>query len=105
MGIFLLFVGIYAHLGSRETHFSPRRVREAVARTDPKPCPLPSKISHGRAPNASPFVEGEQDAEGMEHLLDEELLRRRVRVLVVGCGGTGSAFSSGLTYCRAALDS
>jgi PRTRC genetic system ThiF family protein len=39
----------------------------------------------------------------MEHLLDEELLRRRVRVLVVGCGGTGSAFSSGLPYLHHAM--
>ena len=37
------------------------------------------------------------------HTLDEELLRRPVRVLVVGCGGTGSVFASGLPYLHQAM--
>jgi hypothetical protein len=32
------------------------------------------------------------------HTIHRELLRRRVRVLVVGCGGTGSAIATGLPY-------
>src|SRR6266568_7607160 len=32
------------------------------------------------------------------HRLHEELLKREVRVLVVGCGGTGSAILGGLPY-------
>ena len=32
------------------------------------------------------------------HKLHPELLRRRVRVLVVGCGGTGSVIAAGLPY-------
>src|SRR5215472_2372179 len=32
------------------------------------------------------------------HTIHSELLRRRVRVLVVGCGGTGSAIAGGLPY-------
>src|SRR6266567_3896056 len=32
------------------------------------------------------------------HRLHEELLQREVRVLVVGCGGTGSAVLGGLPY-------
>jgi len=30
------------------------------------------------------------------HKLHPDLLRRRVRVLVVGCGGTGSVIAAGL---------
>lgn len=37
------------------------------------------------------------------HSLHEELLRRQVRVLVVGCGGTGSAILGGLPYLHQAL--
>jgi hypothetical protein len=32
------------------------------------------------------------------HTIHGELLRRRVRILVVGCGGTGSAIAVGLPY-------
>jgi len=32
------------------------------------------------------------------HKIHQELLRRQVRVLVVGCGGTGSAIAAGLPY-------
>jgi len=32
------------------------------------------------------------------HTIHSELLRRRVRVVVVGCGGTGSAVAAGLPY-------
>ena len=37
------------------------------------------------------------------HRLHEELLRREVRVLVVGCGGTGSAVVGGLPYLHQAM--
>lgn len=37
------------------------------------------------------------------HTLDAELLRRPVRVLVVGCGGTGSAVAAGLPYLHQAM--
>jgi hypothetical protein len=37
------------------------------------------------------------------HTLDVELLRRPIRVLVVGCGGTGSAVASGLPYLHQAM--
>jgi len=37
------------------------------------------------------------------HRIHEELLRRQVRVLVVGCGGTGSAITAGLPYLHQAL--
>jgi PRTRC genetic system ThiF family protein len=37
------------------------------------------------------------------HAIHSELLRRRVRVLVVGCGGTGSAIAAGLPYLQHAL--
>ncbi len=34
------------------------------------------------------------------HRIHPELLERQVRVLVVGCGGTGSAVVNGLPYAR-----
>src|SRR5579859_3043676 len=37
------------------------------------------------------------------HSIHPVLLRRRVRVLVVGCGGTGSAVAAGLPYLHQAL--
>ena len=37
------------------------------------------------------------------HIIHHELLRRRVRILVVGCGGTGSAIAAGLPYLQHAL--
>ena len=37
------------------------------------------------------------------HTIHPELLRRRVRVLVVGCGGTGSAVVGGLPFLHQAL--
>jgi len=37
------------------------------------------------------------------HQIHPELLRHRVRVLVVGCGGNGSAISAGLPYLHQAL--
>jgi PRTRC genetic system ThiF family protein len=37
------------------------------------------------------------------HKIHEELLRRQVRVLVVGCGGTGSAVAAGLPYLHQAM--
>src|SRR5215467_1908574 len=38
-----------------------------------------------------------------EHLLPAKLLKERVRVLVVGCGGTGSTMASGLVYLHQAM--
>jgi PRTRC genetic system ThiF family protein len=37
------------------------------------------------------------------HVLDPELLRRPVRVLVVGCGGSGCAIAGGLPYLHQAM--
>lgn len=37
------------------------------------------------------------------HTIHSELLRRRVRILVVGCGGTGSAIAAGLPHLQHAL--
>ncbi len=37
------------------------------------------------------------------HMLDPELLRRSVRVLVIGCGGSGPAIASGLPYLHQAM--
>src|SRR6185295_18635249 len=37
------------------------------------------------------------------HTLTAELLRREVRVLVVGCGGTGGAVAAGLPYLHQAM--
>ena len=37
------------------------------------------------------------------HLIHPELLRHKVRVLVVGCGGNGSAIAAGLPYLHQAL--
>lgn len=37
------------------------------------------------------------------HTIHSELLRRRVRLLVVGCGGTGSAIAAGLPYLHQAM--
>jgi PRTRC genetic system ThiF family protein len=37
------------------------------------------------------------------HALNPELLRRAVRVLVIGCGGSGSAIASGLPYLHQAM--
>jgi molybdopterin/thiamine biosynthesis adenylyltransferase len=37
------------------------------------------------------------------HQLHPALLRRKVRVLVVGCGGNGSAIAAGLPYLHQAL--
>jgi PRTRC genetic system ThiF family protein len=37
------------------------------------------------------------------HTLDADLLRRPVRVLVVGCGGTGSVIAGGLPYLHQAM--
>lgn len=39
----------------------------------------------------------------MSHSLTPELLRRPVRVLVVGCGGNGSAITAGLPYLHQAM--
>ena len=39
----------------------------------------------------------------MTHTLDPQLLERAIRILVVGCGGNGSAIVSGLPYLHQAL--
>ena len=42
-------------------------------------------------------------AQTMTHTLDPQLLERPIRILVVGCGGNGSAIVSGLPYLHQAL--
>ena len=37
------------------------------------------------------------------HMLTAELLQREVRVLVVGCGGNGTAVAAGLPYLHQAM--
>src|SRR5437867_1349713 len=37
------------------------------------------------------------------HMLNADLLRRPVRVLVIGCGGSGAAIASGLPYLHQAM--
>lgn len=37
------------------------------------------------------------------HRLYEELLQREVRVMVIGCGGNGSAIVAGLPYLHSAM--
>jgi len=39
----------------------------------------------------------------MKHTPDPQLLERHIRILVVGCGGNGSAIASGLPYLHQAL--
>jgi PRTRC genetic system ThiF family protein len=39
----------------------------------------------------------------MTHTIDPQLLERQIRILVVGCGGNGSAILSGLPYLHQAL--
>ena len=39
----------------------------------------------------------------MMHTLDPQLLERPIRILVVGCGGNGSAMASGLPYLHQAM--
>jgi PRTRC genetic system ThiF family protein len=39
----------------------------------------------------------------VEHHLSPELIRRPVHVLVVGCGGNGSAITAGLPYLHQAM--
>ncbi len=39
----------------------------------------------------------------MEHTIHSELLRRTVQVMIVGCGGNGSAVAAGLPYLHQAL--
>src|SRR5271165_810178 len=39
----------------------------------------------------------------MTHTVDPQLLERPIRILVVGCGGNGSAIVSGLPYLHQAL--
>ena len=41
----------------------------------------------------------------MMHSLDPQLLERPIRILVVGCGGNGSAIVSGLPYLHQATPS
>jgi len=39
----------------------------------------------------------------VEHQISPELTRRPVRVLIVGCGGNGSAITAGLPYLHQAM--
>jgi molybdopterin/thiamine biosynthesis adenylyltransferase len=52
----------------------------------------------------SPRAEASTEELAMEtHRIHSELLERQVRVLVVGCGGTGSAVVAGLPYLHQSL--
>jgi hypothetical protein len=48
--------------------------------------------------NSSPLEANIEELVMETHRIHPELLERQVRVLVVGCGGTGSAVVAGLPY-------
>src|SRR5271157_871235 len=52
---------------------------------------------------ARPVPEEVGGRETMIHMLDPQLLERPIRILVVGCGGNGSAIVSGLPYLHQAM--
>src|SRR5271166_5219685 len=56
-----------------------------------------------RAGAAGPVPEEVGGRTTMTHALDPQLLERPIRVLVVGCGGNGSAIVSGLPYLHQAM--
>src|SRR5271166_4897795 len=56
-----------------------------------------------RAGVARPVPQEVGGREMMTHALDPQLLERPIRMLVVGCGGNGSAIASGLPYLHQAL--
>ena len=47
---------------------------------------------------SSPVEASAEELARETHRIHPELLQRQVRVLVVGCGGTGSAVVAGLPY-------
>src|SRR5664279_1488852 len=56
-----------------------------------------------RAGVPRPVSEEVGGRETMTHTLDPQLLERAIRILVVGCGGNGSAIASGLPYLHQAM--
>src|SRR6201987_6562018 len=48
-------------------------------------------------------VIGTKSKHETEHLIPSSLLNKKVRVTVVGCGGTGSAIAAGLPYLHQAM--
>src|SRR5208337_4304243 len=56
-----------------------------------------------RARVARPVPQEVGGREMMTHTLDPQLVERAIRILVVGCGGNGSAIASGLPYLHQAL--
>src|SRR5271166_2460908 len=56
-----------------------------------------------RAGVARPVPHEVGGREMMTHTLDPQLLERPIRILVVGCGGNGSAIASGLPYLHQSL--
>src|SRR5271157_1197455 len=56
-----------------------------------------------RAGAARTIPEETGDRATMKHTLDPQLLERPIRILVVGCGGNGSAIVSGLPYLHQAM--
>src|SRR5271165_2860418 len=56
-----------------------------------------------RAGAVRPVPEETGDGATMTHNLDPQLLERPIRILVVGCGGNGSAIVSGLPYLHQAM--
>src|SRR5271157_5197235 len=55
------------------------------------------------AGDIKPVLEETGGREMMMHTLDPQLLERPIRILVVGCGGNGSAIVSGLPYLHQAM--
>src|SRR5271166_3215544 len=55
------------------------------------------------AGDIKPVLEESRGKAMMMHSLDHQLLERPVRILVVGCGGNGSAIVSGLPYLHQAM--
>src|SRR5271157_5690681 len=55
------------------------------------------------AGDIKPIREESRGKTMMMHSLDHQLLERPVRILVVGCGGNGSAIVSGLPYLHQAM--
>src|SRR5271157_5374424 len=63
---------------------------------------VPAIDAH-RARAVGTIPEETGDGATMMHTLDPQLLERPIRILVVGCGGTGSAIVSGLPYLHQAM--
>src|SRR5271165_4616245 len=63
---------------------------------------VPAVYAH-RVGDIGTIPEETGDGATMTHTLDPQLLERPIRILVVGCGGNGSAIASGLPYLHQAM--